>query len=595
MIGRLVPSADAAAAAAELLAIFKQEGREQFSQSLLDRLELTATPLQQRLVGDLRQRLLLVMGAVAFVLLVACANVANLLMARASTRQRELAVRNALGARRGRLARLLLTESVLLAMIGAGGALLLTWATGGVARTFVAYRIPLAHAMAIDWWVLGFNVTVATLTGVVCGLAALPAATRLNLASTFGTSGPAPVTGRTTVRRALLSVEVAATFVLVVGAALLAQTVWNLTSKERGFDADRLLTMRVAAGVRIAGQHDVATGQAAVAVYFSDLTRRVARLPGIASAAAVSSVPLAGLGMGSSVQVDGQPALEPDASFVPLAAVTPGYFGTMVITIAAGRDFDEGDRDGSTTVAVVNEAFRRRFTPNRSIVGSRVTFGETLLTVVGLVADVPEQSLRVAAGPVLFVPLRQTAGRPFFWPQLTIVVRAAARDPRALVPALHREIWAANPHIVVDQEATMDERIAASIRSERQSAVLFGLFAVVAVAIALVGVYGVAAYAMASRTKEIGIRLALGAARRDVARLVVSHALWPTLAGIVAGMAGAVTATRVVASMLYGVTPLDPVTFAGAALVLVGVALAATYVPARRAAGIDPIMSLRYD
>ena len=595
VIARLAPSATPSSAARDLLAIFREEGRSRFSPSLLERLELGVVPLQERLVGDLRQRLLLVMGAVGFVLLVACANVANLLVARASTRQRELAVRHALGARRWRLARLLLTESVLLALIGAVGAILIAWATTGVARTLVSYRIPFTDTIAIDWRVLSFSVTVAALTGIVCGFTSLSAISRLDLAATFHAGIATTVTGRTAIRRALLSVEVAVTFVLVVGAALLGQTFWNLNAKERGFDAARLLTMRVSPGLRVEGGEGIRAGQTAVATLFSDLTQRMTRLPGVAAAAAVSSVPLTGLGMGMGLAVEGQPVLEPDASSASVAAVTPDYFRTMGIDVESGRAFTDRDRAGTPAVAVVNEAFRRRFAANRDVVGLRVTSDDRSFTIVGLVEDVPDASLREAATPLLFMPLQQTAGLPFFWPQLTLVVRTNARDPHTSFPDVRRQIWAVDPNIVIEQVATMDERVAAAVRSERQSAALLGLLAIVALGIAAIGVYGVAAYAMAQRTKEIGIRIALGAARSDVAGLVISQALWPTLLGIAAGLAGAAGATRVVASMLYGVTALDPATFAGAALVLLAAALAATYVPARRATGIDPLISLRYE
>jgi putative ABC transport system permease protein len=595
VIGRLGSGRTAASTSAELLAIFKQEAASQFSPSFIDRLTLSVSPLQERLVGDVGQRLWLIMGAVAFVLLVACANVANLLLARASARQRELAVRTALGAGQARLARQLLSESILLALAGAAGALLLTHWMRGIARTMLADSIPHVETIAIDWWVLGFSIAVALLTGVLCGLASLPGATRINLGTVFG-GGIAPgVTGRTGVRRALLSTEVAVTFVLVVGAALMVQTLWNLHRKERGFDAERLLTMRVAPGLpQGIDRSQRAQGLTYFAGFFADLTQRAERLPGVASAAAVSNVPLAGASLGiSRLSVDGQPFARSEDGGTSVASITPGYFRTMRTRIVAGRDFDDSDRMGAATVAIVNEAFQRRFAAGRDIVGARISYDKNALTVVGVVEDVPERSLRDPAQPLLFTPLAQMPAGPFGWGQLTLVLRTQGADPRALAPAVRREVWTIDRNIVVDELTSMDERVAASIRAERQSAVLFGGFALAALLIATIGVYGVATYAMAQRTKEIGIRMALGAGRRDFLRLVVSQTFGPTLWGIGVGAIGAFAATRIVSARLYGVTTLDPASFVGAVLVLTCAAFAASYLPARRATRIDPLAALR--
>jgi putative ABC transport system permease protein len=599
VIGRLAAGATPAAAAVELLALFKESAQTTrfFRQSLIERLELKVGLLQERLAGNIRGRLWLAMGAVGFVLLVVCANVANLLGARASTRQRELAVRAALGARRGRLARLLLTESMLLALAGSGGGLLLAFMTRDVARTLLAGRLPHVDAIAVDWWVLAFTVAVASVTGMLCGLASIPGATRVNLTGVFS-GGVAPaVTGRTALRRALLSFQVAVTFVLVVGAALLAQTLWHMSTADRGFDARQLLTVRVAPGLPPGlAQNDPRAQQRFFAGFFTELTERMGRMPGVASAAAVSSVPFAGLGAGmGGVRVEGQPVQQEDDSLAMVAMVSPGYFLTMGIPIVAGRDFDERNRLGGEKVAIVNGAFRRRYAPNGDITGSRIIAGTDAITIVGVVGDVPDRSWRDASEPLVFLALRQMPMHAFWWGQLRMVLRTVEGDPLAAVPAVRREIWKIDPNIVIDEIATMDERVAVTMRAERDSALVFGLLAVAALAIAAIGVYGVAAYAMAQRTKEIGIRVALGAAKRDVSRLVVSQTLWPTLIGIAVGIGGASLATRLVASMVYGVTPLDPSTFAVAVLALVAVALAATWVPVRRATRIDPLTALRYE
>jgi putative ABC transport system permease protein len=597
VIGRLAPGIAAPAAKQELLAIYKQaaaslldDGRPEYSPSAVDRLQLEAGPLQERLAGYVRERLWLAMGAVGFVLLVACANVANLLLARASTRHRELAVRTALGARTGRLVRFLLTESLLLALIGAGLGLLLAVATSGVTRMVLADRLPHIDAIAIDWWVLAFTVAVAVVTGLLCGVSSIPSATRVSLRGVFSGDTPA-VTGRSTMRRVLLSTEVAMTFVLVVGAALLVQTLWNLSTKDRGFDADRLLTVRVSPG---APRDLDGTGRRVYfAQFFSALRARLERTPGVASAGAVSRAPLAGTASRlANVAVDGRGHSADDSS-TPIAFVTPGYLRTMRIPIKAGRDFDERDRLGAERVVIVNEAFLRRFAPGGNIVGARITSIAEGFTVIGLTEDVPDRSLREGPEPLVMAPLAQMPAGNITWSSLTFVLRTAGGDPLNLAPAVRKEIWAIDPDIVISEVATMDERVAHTIRAERDSAALFGLFAAAALVIAAIGVYGVAAYAIAQRTKEIGIRIALGAARRDVSRLVVSQTLVPTLIGLAVGVAGAAMATKLVASMVYGLAPLDPATFAVAVLVLLSVALGATWLPARRATRIDPLTALR--
>ena len=598
VIGRLAPGVTASAAARELLSILRargatvlDQGEREFSQAAVNQFALEAGPLQDRLAGTVRQRLWLATGAVAFVLLVACANVANLLLARASTRDRELAVRAALGARRGRLVRLLLTESVLLALIGSAGGLAIAFSTSGLARMLLAERVPHVATVAIDWPVLAFTIGVAVATGILCGLASIPGATRIRLTGMFSGGTPA-VTGRSTTRRVLLSTEVAVTFALVVGAALLVQTFWNLSMKDRGFEADRLLTVRVAPVPPREIQRG-AQSSLYYAAFFGDVRDRLQRIPGVASAGAVSLAPLGGTASRlADIVVDGRAGAAGESS-TPIGFVTPGYFRTMRIPVIAGRDFDERDRLGAERVVIVNEAFQRRFAPDRTIVGARISSIVEVFTVVGVTQDVPDRSLREAPEPLVMAPLAQMAAGNITWAALTFVLRTVESDPLRLAPAVRREIWAIDPNIVVAEMATMDERVALTVRSERDSALLFGMFAVAALIMAAIGVYGVASYTLAQRTQEIGIRVALGADRAEVSRLVMTQSLWPTVIGIAIGIAVATVATRLVGAMVYGVTPLDPATFAGAALMLVSVAVAATWLPARRATRTDPLLALR--
>jgi len=595
VVGRLAPGSTPASATSELEDIFKQEAGTRFRRADVDSWELHAALLQDRLVGNVRQRLWLVMGAVGFVLLIACANVANLLLARASTRQRELALRMALGARRGRVARLVLTESILLALLGSAVALVFAYTTSGVARTLLANRIPHVDAISIDAVVLAFNVAVAVVTGMLCGLVSLPGVRRLSMAAVFASAAPA-ISGRSRIRRILLASETAVTFVLVVGAALLAQTLWNLSAQDRGFDAERLLTVRVSPGLPPdLDQSDRKAGSKYFASFFNDLRERLSRIPGVTSAGAVSLGPLDGTVTGLvDITVDGRKVSTPE-SLTYVTFVTPDYFRSMRTPVIVGRDFTATDRLGSDMVAIVNEAFQRRFASGRNVLGARVTSGSgpEAFTIVGVTRDVPDRSLREVPEPLLMAPLSQMPGVHISWGSLTFVLRTSEGDPLRLAPEVRRTIWAINPNIVINEIATMNARVAVAMRSERDSALLFGLFAVAALAMAAIGVYGMAAYAIAQRTKEIGIRVALGAARHDVRRLVVSQTLWPTLTGIAVGIAAAAILTRLLASMVYGVTALDPATFAAGVIVLVSVALAATWMPARRATRIDPLVALR--
>jgi putative ABC transport system permease protein len=597
VIGRLAAKSSAAVATSELLAIFKQDGATQFRREAVDRFELHAVPLQQRLVGNVQQRLWLVMGAVGFVLLVACANVANLLLARASARQRELAVRMALGAGRNRVARLVLTESLVLALFGSAAAILLAYASSGAGRTLLANRVPHVEAITIDAAVLAFNLAVAVASGLLCGLASLSGVRRVRMMA-VSDSGAYAITGRTRIRRLLLSAETAVTFVLFVGAALFARTLWNLNGQDRGFDADRVLTVRVAATPpRDLDRNDRRADSRFFAGFFDDLRNRLERMPGVVAAGAVSLAPLEGFSAGfGNIAVNGR-RLRAEDSFTPVAFVTPGYFRALQIPIVKGRDFNESDRlsGKGNLVAIVNEAFQRRFAPDMDILGASVTSvgGPEVFTVVGVTRDVPDRSLREGPEPLLIAPLAQMPGVHISWSALTFVLRTDGRDPLRLAPEVRRTIWAINPDVVIAEIATMNARVAVGMRSERDSALLFGLFALTALVMAAIGVYGVAAYTIAQRTKEIGIRVALGAARRDVRRLVVAQTFWPTLIGVAVGIAAAAMLTRFVAAMVYGVTPLDPLTFAAGALVLVSVALAATWLPARRATRIDPLVALR--
>jgi predicted permease len=442
---------------------------------------------------------------------------------------------------------------------------------------------------------------VALTTGMLCGLVTLPDVQRVSLAAVRDGGAPA-VTGRNRARRLLLAAETAITFVLVVGAVLFVQTFANLSRQERGFDADRLLTVRVAPGAADIGSglSDAERGtdiRSAFATFFGDLRARLGGIPGVVDAAAVSLGPLEGTGAGlGNIAVNGRRA-STEETFTPIAFVTPGYFGVMQTPIVSGRDFNEADRPGADLVAIVNETFERRFAPDGGVIGARVTSegGPETFTIVGVVRDVPDRSLRESPSPLLIAPLQQMPGVHISWRSLSFVLRTTEGDPLRIAPEVRRAIWAISPNIVINEIVTMDARLARGMRAERDSALLLGLFALAALAMAAIGVYGVAAYALAQRTKEIGIRVALGATRNDVRRLVMSQTLSPTLGGIAVGVAAAAVLTRLVRSMVYGVAPGDPSTFVLGVIILVSVALAASWWPARRAIRIDPVVALRYE
>jgi len=431
----------------------------------------------------------------------------------------------------------------------------------------------------------------AAVTGMLCGLASIPGATRINLAAV--NHDTQAVTRRGRMHQVLLATEIAVTFVLVVGAALLVQTLWHLSTKDRGFQADRLLTVRVSPGTpRDLDRTDRRADSRYFAIFFTGLKDRLERIPGVVSAGAVSRAPLAGtVSRLSNITVDGRHAA--GESSAPVAFVTPGYLGTMRIPIIAGRDFDHRDQLGAERVVIVNEALQRRFAPDGHIVGARMTAVVEGFTIVGVTADVPDRSLRELPEPLVMAPLAQMPAGHITWTALTFVLRTAGSDPLQLAPRVRKEIWAINPNIVISEIGAMDARVAQTIRTERDSALLFGLFAISAIVMAALGVYGVGPHAASQRTKEIAIRIALGAVRRDVVWLVVQQTLVATVIGTAVGVASAATATRLVASMVYGVTPLDPTTFAVGVFVLMSVASAAAWVPARRASRTDPLIALK--
>jgi len=545
-------------------------------------------PLHEQVVGDIRPALLLLAGAVGFVLLVACANVANLLLARATARRRELAVRAALGAGRGRLVRQLLTESLMLA--GAGGAAGLALAYGGL-RVLVTLAaslgIPRLDEAAIDAVALWFTLGLSVVAGVVFGLAPALTASRLDLNEGLrdGARGSDARGGR--VRAALVVAEVALSLALLAGAGLLLRSFDRLLSVSPGFRPEGVLTMQVSLSGSKYRPDEARIG------FFEELTRRVERLPGVVAAGGISFLPLTGLGSATSFTIVGEP--EPPPGEHPVAdvrAVSGDYFRAMGIPLVAGRTFTGRERGEAARVIVINEAMAERFWPGQDPIGRKVAISwsdRVVDEVIGVVADVKLVALDDDVRATAYWP---HAREDVTYAGLTLAIRTDG-DPAALAPAVVAQVRDLEPLQPVANIRTMDEVVAGSVAPRRVVMLLVTVFAAVAVTLAAIGLYGVIAAVVSGRTREIGVRLAIGARPADVLRQVVGQAMRLVGAGIAVGLAGALALTRLIGSQLFGVAPADPVTFGAVIVLLAAVGLAASLVPALRAARVDPVEALR--
>jgi len=550
------------------------------------------TPLVHELLGDSRATILVLWAAVALVLLIACANVSALLLARAAARQREIAIRLALGAGRGRIVRQLLTESALVSLMGAAAGLLLaTWGLVGLVGLAPA-EVPRLHDVGLDGRAIGFTLGLGILTTLVGGLTPAVGAARPAVGESLkdGTRTASSGPGSRRARGLLVGAEVAIALVVLVGAGLLGRTFANLSAVDLGFDPRNVLTADVEAGSRYGTR-------AARREFHRLLVERVAALPGVRSAAAVLIRPLWGtVGMDWPFMVEGQSKDDVERNpLLNLEAATPGYFRTMGIRLLRGRDFTEGDRDGAPGVVIVSLTLAERYWPGLDPVGKRVKiplpdtpYDQEWLTVVGVAGDARYRELQAARLDLYMSYLQVDAGLRH------LVVKTEA-DPLAQAPQVRAELRALDPEATLSDVAGMDEVVARSLAGARFGVQLLGGFAAVALALAGVGIYGVMAHAVTQRTREMGVRMALGAEARDVLRLVVRQGMKPALAGLLLGAAAAAASTRLAGSLFFGVAPTDPATFLGAFAFLGLVALVAIYLPARRASGVDPVTALRYE
>jgi predicted permease len=580
---RLAPAATLAQAQGEADAVAARLSREHPDTN--EGLRVALTPIGELLVGDTRKPLMVLMGVVALVLLIACANVANLLLARARGRERELAVRAALGAGRGRVVRQLLTESVFLALVGSAAGLLVAHWMLSVLAARAAVDIPRLAGARIDAGVLAFTVAAALATGILFGLAPAWQATRRDLTATLrdagrGTTGPR---GRR-LRSVLTVAEIALSLVVLVAAGLLVQSLARLLRVDGGFVAENLLTFNLPmVGERTPAQR---------AAILADVLERIRRLPGVEAAGGFTGMPPLTAQRGTGFAAEGHESAPADERRSLFVATTPDAFRALGTRVVEGRAFEETDRPGAPEVVMVNRTLARRLFGEESAVGHRLRLvnpeqGDGWRTIVGVAADVRFSGLDDPDQPTIFTPFSQT---PFLWSYG--MVRTAG-PPLQAARGVREAVRAVDPTLDAAAVRPMADVVAESVGGPRFQVELLGTFALLALCLAAVGIYGVVSYSVAQRTQEIGIRMALGARNRDVVGLVTGEGLRLAVAGVVVGLLSAAAASRVLATLLFEVRPLDGPTFLGAGAFLVLVTLAASAIPALRASRLRPTEALR--
>jgi putative ABC transport system permease protein len=534
-------------------------------------------------VRDVRLSLLVLFGAVTLVLLIACANVANLLLARASARQREIALRTALGAGRWRILRQLLTESVLLSVCGGAAGLTLAAAGTRLASRYGPEGIPFLKDVSLDGRALAFAILASLLTGTLFGLAPAVAAFRTRLSETLkdGAITAGESRARSRFRGALVVIEVAIALVLTVGATLTMRTLLRLQGTSPGFDAGGVLTASISLPTAKYPKAEQRVD------FYQRLLDRANVLPGVQAASMASLIPLGGSNTGWNMLIEGQPAPRPEE--IPIfwrRIIDPAYFRTMRIPLIRGREFTAHDR-GSAPVAIINETMARRFWPDTDPLGKRFGLSKYWLTVVGIVGDVKFTSFAKAAEPEFYEPYRQAA-----MADMILTVRAAD-DPLRLAPALRQAVLEIDPTQPISRVTPMAQYVSDAVGTPRLSALLLTAFGATALLLAAVGIYGVISFSVSRRTREIGVRIALGAAGRDVMRTVVGEAVVLASVGVAAGIGGALALNRILQRMLFGVTGTEPGVYLAVSVLLIALAALAAYVPARRATRISPSVALR--
>ena len=590
VIARLKPDATLEQAQSQLAGIAKHVEERNPEQS--KDWGTSVNLVHEQVVGTSRRAILILLGAVAFVLLIACANVANLLLARSTSRQKEIAIRTALGAGRARIVRQLLTESLLLSL--AGGAIGLILASWGVRLllVFSSGRLPRIAEIHVDKRVLWFTFAVSLLTGLFFGLVPALQVSKTDLNESLKESGRSAMGGRhrQRARNLLVVSEVALSLVLLVGAGLLAKSFLRLQNVNTGFTPDHLLTATLELP-RAKYQDDVLMSQ-----FFRQVVERAGGLPGVEAAGAISQLPLSGKEELDGFSIEGR--TDPtETSLIQTAdfrVITPDYFRAMRIPLLKGRLFNEQDRASTTYSAIIDESFARRFFPGEDPLGKRINEDGSrnehgFAVIVGVVGGVKHTDVKTEPRPTMYVPAEQSP-----WETMTLVVRSSG-DPTALAAALRDEVAAVDKDQPLSEIDIMEQLFAKAVAPQRFNLMLVGIFAALALTLATVGVYGVIAYSVTQRAQEMGVRLALGANSRDILRLVIGQAMRVSLLGVGLGLVAAVGLTRVMSSLLFEVSSTDPVVFVGLAVVLIAVTLVASYIPARRATKVDPLVALRYE
>jgi predicted permease len=585
-------------AQADILTISKRIAHDHPSEAR--DLKSAVVPLREQLAGKVRQPLIMLLVAVGLVLLIACANIAGLLLARAAARRKEIAVRTALGASRRRIIQQMLTESIVLASLGGGLGLLAAVWSFGLLKQLIPEAMLLSTKLQIDAWVVIYAMAVSLVTGIIFGLTPALHASKIDLSQALkqgvGHSSSGAVGQR--LRGAFVLLQVALAFVLLIGAGLMIQTVFNLRGQYSTFQPEKLLTVRTTLpDSAYRDLREYITREHPRRIEFYDqVLERVRALPGVLSAGYTTSVPLIWKGGASDFTIEGRQAESGLVANAIHRQVSAGYFETVGIPLRAGRYFDNGDSEKSMPVAIVNETMARAYWPNEEVLGKRFRLSvpdAPWLTIVGVVGDVRQMGMEVPVKAEMYFPYRQIASHPWFGPR-DLVVRAA-RDPMELVAAVREAVHAVDPNQPVSNIATMEDVLIRETGSRQLGMILLSGYGGLALLLATLGVYGVLSYVVAQQTPDIGVRMALGARQRDIISLVLKRGMRLALLGVAAGSIAAIAVTRLMVSLLFGVSATDPLTFAGIALLLFFVAFIACYLPARRAANVEPMAALRYE
>ena len=593
VIGRLRPGVTREQARAEMEVIAGRLEQENPRAGSFRRLGADVVPLHELTAEKSRLALVVLSSVVGFVLLIACANLANLLLARAASRRKEMAIRAAIGASRIQLIRQMLTESVLLALVGgAAGLLLAVWGIDAL-LDFAPPTLSRVNEIGIDARVLGFTFLISVVTGILFGIVPALQSSRLDLTEALKEGAQKSRSGfiGLSLRNAFVVGEVALALVLLIGAGLMLNSFVRLMNVNKGFNPENLLTLNVMLP-------DTYRTKEQLKSFHQESLERLRALPGVTTASTVNQLPLGGMKLSGDFLIEGQPPI-PAGVFAAKIITGVDYFRALGIPLLSGREFTESDASTSNNVAIINESFARRYFEGESPIGKRLSIDEDAKRqpiwreIVGVVSDVKQDGLASESQPAIFAPYSQTS-MMFFLRFMTFVIRTAD-EPAQMAAVVQREIQKVDANLPAYDVKTMRQVISDSVSDPRFNALLLAVFAGLALVLATVGIYGVISYSVTQRTHELGIRMALGAEPRDIMRLVVGQGISMALAGIAIGVGLALAVTRVIASFLFGVSATDPATFVVVSLILAGVALGASFVPALRATKVDPGVALRYE